>query len=614
MRSAVRTAPNGPVVRAEHACVVAVGCTALLGVAWLALAVAAELGAIATHHVIVAFPTAADVLSPLLHPSDPAGGLPRAVRAVFPPATVFWLIAALGGVPLAVVAAVAVARLARWATPGRRFRGQATRAAVARLAGETVVRRQSARLRPSVDLRAASADDLALRVGETARDGAAVYMGLQNNLGLVAGPQTGKTTSTMGVIPLRFPGPAIMTETHRPDVMAMSACQSDFDRPVLVLDPENRIGWPEPVGIDILAGCEDYAIAHRRANLIIRAATTRSEITGGNMEFFIGEATTAAAAFLHAARIGETGLGEVLRWTQRWGSQAPIEILEALGASDAARSDAQMLRQLYTVGGPQAAGTAGELRNAFGCLANPNVSRTFGGRTGHSLDVGTFLEEKGRLYVHGSGRDQQSIAPFIALVITEVVEEALARAATAAERRLDPPLLLDLDEVANIAPLPELPYYLSAGAGSGICTVWAAQGRAQLRRRWGADAAREVWQSTNFRVWFGGSVEADALRELESLSGTVWEETISEQDPGWANVLSGDRWSRRSRQRTVHRVPVFTADDLRTLPEHRAVLFARNLAPVELVMRPWWERRDIAALVRESMQRFDRLVAGRPSS
>jgi hypothetical protein len=59
---------------------------------------------------------------------------------------------------------------------------------------------------------------------------------------------------------------------------------------------------------------------------------------------------------------------------------------------------------------------------------------------------------------------------------------------------------------------------------------------------------------------------------------------------------------------------VFTADDLRTLPEHRAVLFARNLAPVELVMRPWWERRDIAALVRESMQRFDRLVARRPSS
>ena len=167
--------------------------------------------------------------------------------------------------------------------------------------------------------------------------------------------------------------------------------------------------------------------------------------------------------------------------------------------------------------------------------------------------------------------------------------------------------------MANIAPLPELPYYLSAGAGSGICTVWAAQGRAQLRRRWGADAAREVWQSTNFRVWFGGSVEADALRELESLSGTVWEETISEQDPGWANVLSGDRWNRRSRQRTVHRVPVFTADDLRTLPEHRAVLFARNLAPVELVMRPWWERRDIATLVRESMQRFDRMVAGRPT-
>src|ERR1700730_11849859 len=70
MRSAVRTAPNGPVVRAEHAFAVAVGWTALLGVAWLALALPAELGAIATHRVIVAFPTAPDVLSPLLHPLD----------------------------------------------------------------------------------------------------------------------------------------------------------------------------------------------------------------------------------------------------------------------------------------------------------------------------------------------------------------------------------------------------------------------------------------------------------------------------------------------------------------------------------------------------------------
>jgi type IV secretory pathway TraG/TraD family ATPase VirD4 len=608
MRAAVRRAPNGPAARFEHGFIAAVGCALLVFVVWFVLAAAAELGALATHRATVTFPAAADVLSPLLHPHDPAAGLPVASRAAFPPTPIFWTVAALGFTVLAIPGTIALVRLARWATPGNRFEGQATPAAVARATGEAAIRRQGARLRPSTNARTVNVAELGVRVGETARNGRPVLMGFQNNLGLVAGPQTGKTTSTMGVVPLLFPGPAIMTETHRPDVMAMSACQPDFDRPILILDPENRVGWPAPVGIDILVGCDDHTIAHRRANLLIRAATPRSESTSGNMEFFIGEATTAAAAFLHAACLGGAGLGDVLRWAQRWGSQAPIEILEAHGGSDEALSDAEMLRQLYSVDGPQAAGTAGELRNAFGCLANPDVVRTFSGRTGQNIDIATFLQQRGRLYIHGSGRDQQSIAPFTALVITEIVEEALARAATAPQRRLDPPLLLDLDEVANIAPLPELPYYLSAGAGSGICTVWAAQGRAQLRRRWGADAAREVWQSTNFRVWFGGSVEADALRELEALSGTVWEETISEQGPGWTDALTTDRRDRHSRQRGLHRVPVVTANDLRTLPENRAILFARNLPPVELVMRPWWERPDVSTMVKESMREFDRMV------
>ncbi|MHB8532901.1 MAG: hypothetical protein ACYDC2_09290 [Solirubrobacteraceae bacterium] len=257
-------------------------------VVWFGLAAAAELGALATHRATVTFPAAADVLSPLLHPNDPAASLPVASRAAFPSAPIFWTIAALGFAVLAIPGTITLVQLARWATAGDHFQGQATPAAVARATGEAAIRRQGARLRPSTNARTVNVAELGVRVGETARNGRPVLMGFQNNLGLVAGPQTGKTTSTMGVVPLLFPGPAIMTETHRPDVMAMSACQPDFDRPILILDPENRVGWPARVGIDILVGCDDHTIAHRRANLLIRAATPRSESTSGNMEFFIG--------------------------------------------------------------------------------------------------------------------------------------------------------------------------------------------------------------------------------------------------------------------------------------------------------------------------------------
>ena len=608
MSMQVRRAPNGSAVRFEHWFATMAAVAFLLACAWAALAGAAELGAVLTHWTIVRYARLEDVLAPLLHPRDPAASLPADARDAMPPPPVLWTLAGIVFASLAVPATAVILRIARWMAPSDRYRGQATSRQLQPVAGETALRRLAIRVRPTVDPRSAAVAELGIRIGETARAGEPVHMSFQNNLGLVAGPQTGKTTSTMGVVPLVFPGPAIMTETHRPDVLAMSACQPDFRRPVLVLDPENRIGWPRPIGIDVLDGCEDHAVAYRRANLLIRAATTRSETAAGNMEFFIGEATSAATAFLHAARIGNRPLDEVLRWTQRWGSSMPIDILEAHRGSDAAQSDAEMLRQLYGVTGPQAAGTAGELRNALGCLADPGVVNAFSGRVGPTLDIKTFLRDRGRLYVHGSGREQRSIAPFVALVITEIVEEALTQATRTEHRRLDPPLLLDLDEVANIAPLPELPYYLSAGAGSGVCTIWAAQGRAQLRRRWGVDAAREIWQSTNFRVWFGGSAEVEELRELEELSGKVWEETVNEQRPNWTEWLFSRYGDRYGRHRGMQRVPVFTADQLRTLPDEHAVLFARNLPPVELRMRPWWQRRDIADLVRASQRTFQSIV------
>jgi len=608
----VRPAPNRGPFTMDAMFVVALTAGTLFAVLWAALAAGIEGVALLSGQPLVDLHDPMRAFLPLRswvdgrHPTAMPGGSPG----------LLWGIAAAVVALLAGPVTWAVVRVARWLIGGERYIGQATRADVAAVAGPRAVLRDAPRLRPSLGGGRVAPTQMAFRLAETARDGSPVWMSVQNNLGVVAGPQTGKTTSTMGVLPLLFPGPAIMTETHRPDLMAMSACQPDFDRPVLVLDPENRVGWPDPVGVDVLAGCEDHGVAHRRASLLVRAATARTDAhLSSNIEFFIGEATSAACAFLHAARLGEMGLAAVLGWTQRWGSEQPVEVLEAERGSVEAQSDAAMLRQLYAVTGPQAAGTAGELRNAFACLADPDVVRTFGGGHAHALDVRGFLDARARLYVLGSGREQRSIAPFVALAITEVVEEALARAAGAPGRRLDPPLLLDLDEVANIAPLPELPYYLSAGTGSGVCTTWAAQARAQLRRRWGLEAAREIWQSTNWRVWMGGSVEAEDLRELQDLAGEVCEETLTHHQPNWFDAVLGSRHAERyGRQLGVQRVPVFTVEQLRTLRRHHAILLARNLPVAEVVMRPWWERRDVGPLVKESMRRFSVRVRPQPAA
>lgn len=52
--------------------------------------------------------------------------------------------------------------------------------------------------------------------------------------------------------------------------------------------------------------------------------------------------------------------------------------------------------------------------------------------------------------------------------------------------RLDPPMLMALDEVTQTCPVP-VPHWLADSGGKGIQIITVAHGEAQLRSRWGRD-------------------------------------------------------------------------------------------------------------------------------
>jgi len=62
------------------------------------------------------------------------------------------------------------------------------------------------------------------------------------------------------------------------------------------------------------------------------------------------------------------------------------------------------------------------------------------------------------------------------------------RRATYARGTAWPPVLFVLDEVANIAPLPNLPALVSEGGGQGLVTLACLQDLSQARARWGEAA------------------------------------------------------------------------------------------------------------------------------
>ena len=92
--------------------------------------------------------------------------------------------------------------------------------------------------------------------------------------------------------------------------------------------------------------------------------------------------------------------------------------------------------------------------------------------------------------------------------------------AAPATARARPPVLLALDEVANIAPIPDLPAMVSEGAGQGLLTLACLQDLSQARARWGtqADAFLSLFGTT---VVLGGIADMPTLEALSALAGEV---------------------------------------------------------------------------------------------
>ena len=111
------------------------------------------------------------------------------------------------------------------------------------------------------------------------------------------------------------------------------------------------------------------------------------------------------------------------------------------------------------------------------------VRRRFDPPPGKGFDPETFLASSGTLYLLAEEDDPAS--RLLQCLVDDITRVAKAKADRSPRGRLDPPLTLMLDEIANFAPLPKLPVFVSAYGGTGIVTFVVIQSRQQMNRTWG---------------------------------------------------------------------------------------------------------------------------------
>lgn len=168
--------------------------------------------------------------------------------------------------------------------------------------------------------------------------------------------------------------------------------------------------------------------------------------------------------------------------------------------------------------------------------------------------------------------------------------------------RLDPPLLLALDEVGNLAPLPSLPTLMAEGGGTGITPMPVLQSLAQAREKWSENAAGAIWDASIVKIILGGASNSRDLHDLTTL--------IGERDEVTDSTTIGDHGS-RSAQRSIRRVPIMPPDTIRTLPFGTALVLLRAAPPIVTRMRTWTSRPD-AAQLRADRVAIEALLERRP--
>ena len=392
-----------------------------------------------------------------------------------------------------------------------------------------------------------------------------VRVPLEEHVLVMAPPRSGKTGWLARVI-VHYPGPALSTTT-RPDVYALTSGLRSRRGPIAVFNPQGVGGitatstfrW-SPV-----EGCEDRAVAIRRADAFANALPQE-----GENRFFQTSARAYLRAMFHAAALAGGDMRLVALWAKtgtKGGAQEAEEILRKHGALDWANELAQLR------GKAEKTNATNEMvmSQMIGFMADPALAEAVLPAR-DDLDLVTFLREAGTLYMIADpgGNQEPPLAPLFAAMAAEVHHTAARIGQAAPGGRLDPPLLMALDEIVQVCPLP-LPSLLADSGGKGIQIIPVVHGEAQLRTRWKGDGAQAVLDTCGVKVWLPGITDPNTLET--------------------ASKLCGKAAYKEKGQEHHSRHEIMTPDMIRQLPARFALVVRGGLPPVVARLPMAWKDR-----------------------
>ncbi|HUA50159.1 MAG TPA: type IV secretory system conjugative DNA transfer family protein, partial [Solirubrobacteraceae bacterium] len=284
---------------------------------------------------------------------------------------------------------------------------------------------------------------------------------------------------------LEWDGPAVASST-KTDLLAATIRARENTGEVMVFDPFGLSTAPTATWSPLRA-CGDWDGALSTAmRLSAGGELDTTSVRGGS--YWQAAAEQRLAPLLWTAAHTGTGIGAMVRWAYGQGdAELPAILTQLLHSApgDRERADAQAAFDAHAAFEALAADTRSSIESTVQMLLRAYRSpRVQASAAGSQITPDRLLDHRGTLYLVGDSHRSKLLRPIFLALLQELIDHAYQHA-TFQGGLLRDPLLLCLDELGNVAPLPNLGEIASTAASHNIQLVSIFHDIAQARARYG---------------------------------------------------------------------------------------------------------------------------------
>lgn len=365
---------------------------------------------------------------------------------------------------------------------------------------------------------------------------------------------------------------------------------------VSIYDPANERQMPESTShwspLALLGRSRDTTAIFQQS---METALRLCVLDGGGVKgvesgnFFALTASNLLTCMLVAATWGQLQMHHVTDWIVGSGDPDHLDEVEVLledftSTGGGSSKPLTMWRGFRKLDDKQKGDRYGTLATCVGSFLFPEVERSADlSDPSRVFDSRTFLRAPSTHYIVGSSRNAKEMTGLYVAHVGEIVQEAIAEAKRLKRKHgqdkvLPHRLILVLEEVAQMACLPNLPQLLSEVRQYGIRVLFVFQDYSQMIDRYGREGAQNMLNNTWTQLFFAGQNDPatkDLLRDL----GQAWSHEESTHLDADGKTSGGNR-SRRQRE-------LLPVNVLPRLAQGKAILISRGAPPAEITTRYW---------------------------